>query len=102
MITPHENRELVFCHACHASNVTTQLSIVIARYHVLIFHVIVGDCNCRVRAGENPFSFHRENLFRINLVTLTDEGLTSRLLQRTSLWIRVRKIRTIGFLQKQN
>ena len=21
----------------------------IARYHVLIFHVIVGDCNCRVR-----------------------------------------------------
>ena len=45
-------------------------------------------------AGENPFSFHRENLLRINLVTLTDEGFTSRLLRRTSLWIRVRKIRT--------
>ena len=62
-------------------------------------------------AGENPFSFHRENLLRINLVTLTDEGFTSRLLRRTSLWIRVRKIRTtrlrnirrpcVGQLQKR-
>ena len=45
--------------------------------------------------GENSFSFHLENLLRINLVTLTDEGFTSRLSRRTSLWMRVRKIRTV-------
>ena len=33
-----------------------------------------------------------ENLLQINLVTLTDEGFTSRLLRGTSSWIRVRKI----------
>ena len=32
------------------------------------------QCNCIVAfAGENPSSFHLENLLQINLVTLTDE-----------------------------
>ena len=53
------------------------------------------DCHCIVvLAGENPFSFHRENLLRINLVTLTDEGFTSLLLRWANLWIRVQRIRT--------
>ena len=53
------------------------------------------DCHCIVvLAGENPFSFHRENLLRINLVTLTDEGFTSLLLRWANLSIRVQRIRT--------
>ena len=52
------------------------------------------DCHCIVvLAGENPFSFHRENLLRINLVTLTDEG---SLLRWANLWIRVQRIRTVS------
>lgn len=46
--------------------------------------------------GENRFSFYREILLRINLVTLT-EGFTSRMLRRTSLWIMARKNRIDTF-----
>ena len=66
-------RRGVFCHACHASSVTTQFSIV-ARYHGIDFPcdlgiVIVLSCSLV------------KTLSRLNLVTLTDEGFTSLLLR---------------------
>ena len=44
----------------------------------VIFQVIV----IVAFAGENPFLFQRKNLLKINLVTLTDEGFTSRFFYR--------------------
>ena len=49
-----------------------------------IFNVLSGIVIV-VFAGENPFSFHRETLFRINLVTLADEGFTSRFATESKL-----------------
>jgi len=51
---------------------------------VSIFNVLSGIVIV-VFAGENPFSFHRETLFRINLVTLADEGFTSRFVTESKL-----------------
>ena len=41
----------VFCHTCHASSVTNIVKHCISSQgiRVLIFYVIVGDCNCRAR-----------------------------------------------------
>ena len=65
-----DTRRGVFCHACHASSVTVWFSVV---FHRQVSYVDF-QCDYIVAfAGENPFSFHRENLLRINLVTLTDE-----------------------------
>ena len=61
---------ILFCHGCHASSVSARFSVV---FHREVSYVDF-QCDCIVAfAGENPFSFHRENLLRINLVTLTDE-----------------------------
>jgi len=55
---------------CHASSVTAQFSVV---FHREVSYVDFPCDYIIAFAGENSFSFRRENLLRINLVTLTDE-----------------------------
>ena len=63
-----------------------------------IFNVLSGIVIV-VFAGENPFSFHRETLFRINLVTLADEGFTSRFVTESKLMDQSPKDQNKHFVQ---